>query len=430
MIRVSKHRVSYANFNKLENYTAFLTEMRRVAEIYVEYLWNTHYEWTDKKDRIKIMDISKNQLEVPPYFDYNLIEVETTLSARALSSLITQCCGIVKACTEKQKARYYILNEKKHNNEKISKKLLENIEKNKPQKPETKNINIELSSKCCDFENIDSNSFEGFLRLKSIGKVFGQIKIPIKFHKQANKWKAKAKMMNSFLFCSNKIELRWELEVPLKTEGKTIGSDQGKTDVLVLSDKQVTPKTNKHGKSLDSIIDKMAKRKWGSKNFKQTQAERKNFINYSINQLDFSEIKKLNFEKIVNIRYKKRCSRKMVHWLNTLIRDKTERVCEETGVQFSEQSSAYKSQRCSCCGIVLKRNRKGKVYFCQNCGHLIDADLNASINQEIELPDVPFWLSSLHLNLTEGFFWKPDGFFSVSDEEFRVPHSEKSVVAN
>jgi len=428
MIRTSKHKTSYSNIHKLENYGAFLKEMRRVAKFYVDYLWNTHYEWKDKKDILRTMDIAKEKLEVPPYFDYNSIPIETNLSGRAKSSLITQCCGIVKACTEKQRRRLYLLEEKKSNNEVISEKLLENIEKFKPQKPNTENINIEVSSKCSDFEKIESDFFEGFLRLKCLGDDFEMIKIPIKFHKQSNKWKGKAEMLNSFLLCNDKIEIRWKLEVPLKKEGIEVGADQGKDDVLYLSDNQVTPKTNKHGKSLDSIMDKLTRRKYGSKNFKQSQEERKNFINFCINRLNFSHIKKVNLEKIININFGRRMSRKMKRWVSTLIRDKAMRLLEELGVQVKEQSSAYRSQRCSHCGIVLKKNRKGKEYFCHNCGFMIDADYNASINHEVELPDVPIWLSILHLNRTKGFFWKPEGFFGVDGEELRVPHSQEKEV--
>lgn len=433
MIRTSKHKIDYSNSKKLEKYIAFLTEMRRVAGIYVDFLWNTHYEWCSK-GKTNVMDITKEQLEVPPFFDYNLIPCETTLSGRAKSSLITQCCGIVKACTEKHRRRLYLLEEKKKNNEEIPKKLQENIDNFKPQKPNTDYINLEISSKCSDFQKSEKNYFEGFLRLKSLGvdkDTFGMIKIPIKFHKQANNWKnKKAEMLQSFLLCNNKIEIRWKLEVPLKKEGREVGADQGKIDILVLSDKQVTLKTNKQGISQEMIIDKLARRKKGSKNFRQTQKERENFVNYTINRLNFSGIRKLNLEKIVNINFGKRMSRKMKHWLNTLIVNKTKRICEELGVQVAEQSSAYKSQRCSCCGIVLKKNRKGKEYFCHNCGNMIDADLNASINHEVNLPDVPFWLSNLHLNKTEGFFWKPEGFFKVNGEEFRVPHSLKNVIVN
>ena len=427
MIRTSKHfidKTQETNTNKLVRYSAFLTEMRRCASIYVDYLWNTHYEWKDKDNNLMVLDIKNKQYHCPPYFDYNLIPLETKLSARALSSLVTQCCGMVKAVLEPQNHRQHIYDKKLKNNEKIAKKLKERIEEFEPTKPKTEKINIELSSKCCDFKDTN-NYFNGFLRLKSIGKEYGFIKIPLRFHKQSNKWKKKSTLMNSFLFCDNKIELRWESFPIKKEEGITVGADQGKTDVLCLGDKQVTPKTDKHGHSLDSIVERLTRKKKGSKNFKKTQSQRKNFINWCINQLNFNNIKHVKLEKLFDMGRGKRTSRKLRHWCGVLISEKLIRLLEELGVQVTEQASAYKSQRCSDCGMVLKRNRKKKGYVCENCGLVIDADYNACLNHEAELPEIPIWLSNLHLNKTSGFFWKPEGYFDVDGRELRVPCSEK-----
>ena len=428
MIRTSKHFIDNdTNKNKLVRYKAFLTEMRRCASIYIDYLWTTRYEWKDKKDNLIILDIKNKQYHCPPYFDYNLIPLETNLSARALSSLVTQCCGMVKSILEAQNHRQYIYDKKVKNNEKIDEKFTERLKEFKPTKPKTEKINIELSSKCCDFENTNKH-FNGFLKLKSIGKSYGFVNIPLKFHKQSNKWKKTSTLMNSFLFCDNKIELRWESFPVKKEKGNTVGADQGKTDVLCLGDKQVTPKNDKHGHSLDSIVERLARKRKGSRNFKKSQAHRKNFINWSINQLNFSKIKHVKLEKLFDMGRGKRTSRKLKHWCGVLISKKVIRLLEELGVQVTEQASAYKSQRCSDCGMVLKRNRKKKSYVCENCGLVIDADYNACLNHETELPEVPIWLSNLRLNKTCGFFWKPQGFFDVSGKEFRVPYSEEKVM--
>ena len=425
MIRTSKHFIDKdTNNNKIIRYKSFLTEMRRVAGIYVEWLWTTRHDWSNKNGEIFVLDIKNKQYHCPQFFDYNTIPVETTLSARALSSLVTQCCGIVKAVLEGQNNRQRIYDNKIKNNEKISKKLSETVLDFVPTKPRTDRINIELSSKCCDFQ-VNDKYFNGFLRLKCLGKDFGFIKIPLRFHKQSNKWKKKSTLMNSFLFCDNKIELRWESFPVKKEEGVSLGADQGKGDVLYLSDKQVTPKTDIHKHSLDSIIEDMSRKKKGSKNFKKAQAHRLNFINWSINQLNFNNIKHLKLEELFDLGRNKRISKKLRLWCGVLISGKVIRLCEELGVQVTEQTSAYRSQRCSCCGMVLKRNRKKKCYICENCGLVIDSDYNASLNHECELPDVPVWLSSLHLNKTSGFFWKPEGFFDVNGKELRVPCTEK-----
>ena len=47
------------------------------------------------------------------------------------------------------------------------------------------------------------------------------------------------------------------------------------------------------------------------------------------------------------------------------------------------------------------------------------------MNHEVDLPEVPIFVSNLHLNKTEGFYWKPEGFFRLDGKELRVPCSEK-----
>jgi predicted nucleic acid-binding Zn ribbon protein len=110
-----------------------------------------------------------------------------------------------------------------------------------------------------------------------------------------------------------------------------------------------------------------------------------------------------------------------------LIRDKLTAKCEEVGVRVVFQTSTYRSQRCFQCGWVRKVNRKGKVFECKNCGHLIDADLNAAQNHSITLPDVPNTFRNHKLNVV-GFFWKPSGFFNYDGKELTVPASIKEKV--
>lgn len=52
------------------------------------------------------------------------------------------------------------------------------------------------------------------------------------------------------------------------------------------------------------------------------------------------------------------------------------------GDRVREVPCAYTSQTCSCCGNVSKSARQGKRYICDavGCGHVQDADLNASRN--------------------------------------------------
>lgn len=141
------------------------------------------------------------------------------------------------------------------------------------------------------------------------------------------------------------------------------------------------------------------------------------------------DIDQLNLEKIVNIGYKRNQSRYMSHWTNTIIRDKIITKCEEEGVRLTHQFSTYRSQRCSDCGNVRKANRKGKVYFCKNCKNIIDADLNAAKNHEIELPEIPCTLRKRLLNRKDGFFWNSSGIFDFLGRSLQsLPHVEDVIV--
>lgn len=74
--------------------------------------------------------------------------------------------------------------------------------------------------------------------------------------------------------------------------------------------------------------------------------------------------------------------------------------------------------------MVRKANRKKKEYSCKNCGLMLDADLNAALNHEIDLPSIPYALRQQELNRT-GFFWKEEGFYDLVGQELTVPDIEE-----
>lgn len=417
MIRSTRHNLTYANAGKRSLVREFISEYRRVAGIILDDMWNNGYSWNTPEGELTF-NVSQNKLDHPRYIDYSGFDIETTLSARALSSLVTQLCGVIGASVEKQRKRLYQYETTP------SEALAEAIAENAPVKPDISRLNPELSSKCADIQKADGE-FEYFLRLKSIGSCFGHINLPLKAHLHSRKFKVWT-LKNSFLITENYVNLRWEKESVLKQEGTTVGCDQGLKDVVTLSDGTTSPKRNKHGKSLDSITLALSKCKKNSKRFHRKQDERKNFINWSVNQLNLTDIRQINLEEIANICYKKHTSRLLRHWTNTLIRDKIIRKCEELGVRVQMQKSTYRSQRCSCCGVVRKSQRKGKVYKCRECGLEIDSDLNAALNHEIDLPDIPIDLCREKRN-RKGFYWLPEGFFDLSRVELRVPLTENQV---
>jgi hypothetical protein len=416
MIRTTSHTTKFSNPGKLEKLNEFINEYRRVSKLILDQIWENGYSW-EFNGNVYQFDVNQDKLDHPSFIDYKKFDIQTDFSARVLNSIVMQLCGVIGASVEKQRKRLYQYS-------KTPNKLLEKkIFVNKPQKPNLDKLNPELSSNCINIMRVEGE-FDFFLRLRSLGKKYSKISIPIKSHKHSKKYK-EFELKNSFLVNEKYVNLRWEKKVEKRTEGLTIGCDQGKTDVTTFSNSVIPPRFNAHGKSLGSIMIALSKCKKGSKRFARKQEERKNFINWSLNQLNFDNVKQINLEKVWNIGYKNRTSRLMSHWTNTLIRDKLKRLCEELGVQVKEQCCTYRSQRCSSCGMVRKSQRKGKFYKCE-CGFEIDADLNAALNHEIELPDVSWELRREQRN-RKGFYWLPEGFFDLSRVEFGVSLTKNQI---
>ena len=410
MIKSSFHNIAYSNTNKKSRYNVFLTEYRSYASDLLDFLWNNRIDY-----KIGKFDIKNNHLDIPKFLSTKDIKISTELSARAKNCAVNQVLGIIRSITSKRKKQLYVLSntDKYPMSENKRKKLIEKLS-TPLTKPDISNINPELNSICCKFIKKD-NFFNGFLKLFSLGKRFGKILIPIKFHKQ-NKKLIDWKMMTSFLITEEQIQIRWEKSVEKKTSGEIVGADSGVNAILTLSDQQ---KTN----SLTEILKKLSRKRKGSKAFARAQKERTNSINYSINRLNFDKIRQINLENVKNLRFKQKTNRFLSHFTYPAIRQKLEDRCEALGVQVKLTSSPFKSQRCSACDWVQKKNRSGESFNCQSCGFSANADYNSSLNQLIDLPSVWSFVKS-GMNKT-GFYWNSDGVYDRFGQELAVPVSQE-----
>jgi transposase len=419
VIRSTKHYLQDCNSGKKEIISSFLKEYRFAVQSYIDYIWSN--KLLDHNGRI-IWSINDDLLFLPKFLDYKIISHDK-LSARALSAALSQAIGIVKGRVSIRNKILYIIKKRKEEN-KSSNYWESKLEKLKLTKPIIgSNFQAELSQKQIEIRE-SSNHFNLFIKLYGTG--FDIVKIPIKYHKQDQKWiSSSGKRLAGVLIKENCIQLRYEVPVPTKKVGKTVGGDTGLKTALTLSNGHKTPEKDNHGHSLDSICNKIAKKKKGSKAFNKAQDHRMNFINWSINQLNWKDIGQVNLEHVYDIKRGKRTSRKMSAWSNLLIHNKITKVLEEVGVQLNLQSSPYRSQRCSGCGIVRKANRKGKEYKCKECKLHIDADLNAALNHEIDLPEIRFYFRQ-YLSKLSSFYWKSEGLFDNTGQELRVPGTNKN----
>ncbi len=414
MIRSAKHSINQANFHKKEIVKQFLAEYRIALQEFVDYYWeNPAYN-----KGVLQLDIKNDILLSVPYIDYNLIKSKTSLSGRALSSAMFQACGIVLGVIKTRSKYQYILKKlTQEDDQKNIKKIIKKLEKCKFTKPTIRNVSAEISSKLIDIQ-FDKNSFDCFLRLKCLGKDYPHVKIPINLTKTDRKWRKGGKFLGSILLSEKFIDFRYEKEAPaLKKRGKIVGADTGVNTLISLSNRQASPLTNNHGYSFNDILEILSRKKKGSKAFRRAQEHRKNFINWSINKLNFKGIKQVNLEHIDNLFYKKNTSSKLKRFTNALIEEKITRLLEENGVRLVLKAAIYKSQRCSKCGMVHYLNRKGKIFSCRNCENIDDADFNSASNNEIYLPEVPKWIVFSKLNKSIGFLWKSDGFYDLEGQE-------------
>lgn len=395
MLKSTRHSLNNLNKTKLSIYCKFLSEYKALCQGMIDSIWVS----------------LPSDLKIKEYIDYKTFKNRTNLSSRAISSALNQAYSIVKSSIELERRRLWLIKNKNTS-----------IKSIKFSKPKIKTIVPELSSKCCDIVQTPNGKFWGFIRIKAIGESYGHIKIPIERSPVMDE-----KPLSGVRFFEDKVQLAWKVETNRVNGSVVLGADQGIKTVLSMSDGQTTPSECKHRHSLVSIIEKIKRKRKGSKGQKKALAHRKNFVNWSINQLNFSNAKEVRIEKIPPSLFSSRASGKIIYWSNSEIRDKVKRCCEKLEVPVIEQSCAYRSQRCSQCGQVRKANRKRKIYECKNCGFVCDADTNAAINHSQNLSPIPFGFLKERKNLGNGFFWSQSGVF-LSDRELRVPNPTETPI--
>ena len=388
MIRSSKTSLKFANKCKKESVHHIIDEYKDVLSQLVDILW--------------IME------DIPNLITYEITDqIETELSARMVQCAAKQASGIVRGTREKQRRRLFIIkwltSEGKF---KQARKLQHIYDETNVSKPTINNVEMELDSRFVEVEFNRVNSFDGWVTISSIGN---QIKLEIPFKKtvKINKFLSIGKMKNGIRLSKKNITLMFEFEGIENTSTDNVtGIDIGVNSLLSIdygTTKSQSIKNN-HGHDLNSINDRLSRKKKGSNGFRRTITHRTNYINYSINQLNWNKIGTLKIEKIRNLRRGRRTSRKLQHFVYKQIFDKLKSNSERYNVCINEVDPTYTSQRCSCCGWTRKSNRKGLLFKCGNCSHEQNSDLNASSNIRLNLPIMGKKERLKRLN-RKGFFW-------------------------
>ena len=185
IVRSSQHRLKFANRGKQDEVFGLLCEWRRVMQSICDDIWENGYRWREA-DGWHEFNVSNYKIDLPKYLDYNRFTVDTWLSGRMLSSLVTQLSGKLRAILSKQAARIYVFDRQCGEGE-YNDRLWEKIEGGTPKKPDLSDAGIEISSKCADFNETPDGKFYGYLRVKSTGRQ--HVRIPVCRHSRLSKYR-------------------------------------------------------------------------------------------------------------------------------------------------------------------------------------------------------------------------------------------------
>ena len=333
MIRKSTINLKFANNGKLDKVKEITEEYQKVVNIFIDNLWEQQQ------------------------FSGNFVKdtsVESWLSARMKQAASKQALSIMKSQRKRKK---------KH-------------------KPVFNHLIMELDSRFVDISH-DVNSFDIWIKLSSIGNKI-KLNLPSQKHMHFNKfledgWILKKSIQLRINENGYFIDVFFEKTVPVfRTSGKQKAIDIGYKKLIVSSDGEFL------GDS--SIYEKIARKRQGSKAFKQALIERDELVNTSCKALNLTNVKELFVEDLKNVRYKskgkirKKFSNKLQRWTYPKVLRKLAMLCKETGILFTKLPPQYTSQRCSNCGEIHKESRKGEHFKCISCNFESDADYNASLN--------------------------------------------------
>jgi IS605 OrfB family transposase len=345
IIRAVKCSTKFATGKKKDTLDMILKEYSNVVNFFIEYFWSK-----DKLDKGKLLK---------PIVDLPISP--TWLSARCRKVAAREAIDMILAVRERWKA-----------------------DKLKINKPLHRGTRIMGSSTIAELQDSDS-SFDCYLHLQSIGNKV-KLDIPIKKHKQFNKWESKGKRLNSYIITKDYIQFVFEIDTGSKKEhGKVIGIDTGIKCLATTNEGQ------RIGDKVEEIIEKINKCKHGSNRQKKLRNYLRHYIDTCAKRI-FKEnvnLQRIVVERLKNMNFKTKRRRKLNRGLRKTIGSwnyrywlsRLERNCEENRVRYTSVNPSYTSQICNSCGHSDRNNRLSQDKFsCVQCNHTDHADVNAAKN--------------------------------------------------
>jgi IS605 OrfB family transposase len=236
-----------------------------------------------------------------------------------------------------------------------------------------------LDSRFVQLTSFRGGTFDLALRL---GSGLPKLIIPLNWTAHANRLRAQGFELGTTIRLGLDgdrvwVELIFERKRPhLRTEGRVLGMDRGLNKAFSSSDGQVI------GADLKAEIKAQDKRAKTAHHYIKTELFRR------LKQLKLEGVKTIVLEDLRNIKrgkrgkFPRRLNRLLSFWLTARAMEWLECRCEELGIRVMFVSPSKTSQRCSHCGKIDSRSRRGERFKCVHCGYETDADYNASRNLE------------------------------------------------
>lgn len=228
-----------------------------------------------------------------------------------------------------------------------------------------------------------NNTFDIWLKLATLKKRH-PIYLPTKATAVLRKWLAKdgAKLLQGCLLHEDYL-IVW-VETPyqtLKTEGSINAIDLGETVLAVDAEK------NFYGKQLQPILDKIRRRKQGSKGRRRARIERDNYINRCLKTLPWQQLRCLGKENLSGIKkgktglkQSKKFRKARAPWNQGWVRTRINHLAQENRVLSVNYDPRNTSRKCPKCSEVNKGNRRGRLFKCLSCGYAEHADYVGALN--------------------------------------------------
>jgi IS605 OrfB family transposase len=334
MIRKSTISLKFGNKDKLAKLNLFVSEYTRVVNLIIDDLW-------------------KNQLFRGTFCPQNILNsLNTWLRSRTRQCAGKQALSIIKT------------------------------QRKRKIKPLFSGKSIELDQRLIEIQDGKKSLFDLWIKFK----VFGNRQtfyVPSKKHYHYNLFEDCNKKKSVTLRARSGdlyLDVYFERPVRYRFVGRSIGIDCGYKKLAITSDGQVV------GKNLEQKIDKINRKKQGSKAFKRSLIERNQYIDKEIKKIKLEDISNVVVENLKSIKYRskgkirKQFNNKLQRWVYPYFLNRLGQRCEAVGVQYRKVDPSYTSQTCNLCGFVHKSNRVSEKFKCGSCGHTNDADLNASLN--------------------------------------------------